>query len=198
MGLFGQTNWKYQLVLYKMYFSHAGAWFRTPGLLCLDRLHNDETHNMTSLQWRYNERDDVSYNRQLDCLLNHFFSCRSKKTSKLRITGLCEGYPLVTDGFTHKGPGPCITNVIATCRKNFSQWESSFLWKLRCHWLKFLRRVAKTLVMQGPVTRKNIYIWRRHHDDIKGNRNQILHVCTLPLTAKSPVFSSDKPSAKVE
>ena len=46
--------------------------------------------------------------------------------------------------------GPCITNVTATCRKNFSQWESSFLWKLRCHWLKFLRRVAKTLVIQGP------------------------------------------------
>ena len=46
--------------------------------------------------------------------------------------------------------GPCITNVIATCRKNFSQWESSFLWKLRYHWLKFLRRVAKTLVIQGP------------------------------------------------
>ena len=50
-----------------------------------------------------------------------------------------------------KGPGPCITNVIATCRKNFGQWERSFLWKLRCHWLKFLRRVAKTLVIQGPV-----------------------------------------------
>ena len=48
-------------------------------------------------------------------------------------------------------PGPCITNVIATCRKNFSQWESSFLWKLRCHWLKFLRSVAKMLVIQGPV-----------------------------------------------
>ena len=49
-----------------------------------------------------------------------------------------------------QGPGPCITNVIATCRKSFSQWESSFLWKLRCHWLKFLRRVAKTLVILGP------------------------------------------------
>ena len=47
-------------------------------------------------------------------------------------------------------PGPCITNVIATCRKNFSQRESSFLWKLRYDWLKFLRRVAKTLVIQGP------------------------------------------------
>ena len=65
---------------------------------------------------------------------------------------------------THRGPGPCITNVIATCRKNFSQWESSFLWKLRYHWLKFLRRVAKTLVIQGPVTRKrfpfdDVIIW---------------------------------------
>ena len=49
-----------------------------------------------------------------------------------------------------RGPGPCITNVIATCRKNLSQWERAFLWKLRCHWLKFLRRVAKTLVIQGP------------------------------------------------
>ena len=53
--------------------------------------------------------------------------------------------------FRETGPGPCITNVIATCRKNFSQWERSFLWKLRCHWLKFLRRVAKTLVIQGPA-----------------------------------------------
>ena len=49
-----------------------------------------------------------------------------------------------------KGPGSCITNVIATCRKIFSQWERSFLWKLRCHWLKFLRHVAKRLVIQGP------------------------------------------------
>ena len=52
--------------------------------------------------------------------------------------------------------GPCITNVIATCRKNFSQWESSFLWKLRCHWLKFLRRVAKTLVIQGPALSRRV------------------------------------------
>ena len=58
-----------------------------------------------------------------------------------------ESMPLLSD----MSPGPCITNVIATCRKNFSQWERSFLWKLRCHWLKFLRRVAKTLVIQGPV-----------------------------------------------
>ena len=56
-------------------------------------------------------------------------------------------------------PGPCITNVIATCRKNFSQWERSFLWKLRCHWLIFLRRVAQTLVIQGP----GLYTYQRSH-----------------------------------
>ena len=48
-------------------------------------------------------------------------------------------------------PGPCITNVFATRRKNFSQWHRSFQRKLRSHWLKFLRHVAKTLVIQGPV-----------------------------------------------
>ena len=47
---------------------------------------------------------------------------------------------------TYPCTGPCITNVIATCRKNFSQWESS---------LKFLRRVAKTLVIQGPGLPQN-------------------------------------------
>ena len=46
--------------------------------------------------------------------------------------------------------GPCITNVFATCRKNFSQWHRSFQRKLRSHWLKFLRHVTITLVIQGP------------------------------------------------
>ena len=46
--------------------------------------------------------------------------------------------------------GPCITNVFATRRKNFSQWHRSFQRKLRSHWLKFLRHVAIMLVIQGP------------------------------------------------
>ena len=43
------------------------------------------------LQWRHNEGDGVSNHRRLDCLLNRLFRRRSKKTSKLRVTGLCEG-----------------------------------------------------------------------------------------------------------
>ena len=46
--------------------------------------------------------------------------------------------------------GPCITNVFATRLKNFSQWYRSFQRKLLSHWLKFLRHVAITLVIQGP------------------------------------------------
>ena len=53
----------------------------------------------TTLQWRYNERDGISNHRHLDCLLNRLFRHRSKETSKLRITGLYEGNPLVTGRF---------------------------------------------------------------------------------------------------
>ena len=44
-----------------------------------------------SLQWRHNEHDDVSNHQPNDCLLNLLFGRRSKKTSKLRVTGLCAG-----------------------------------------------------------------------------------------------------------
>ena len=39
------------------------------------------------LWWRRNERDCVSNHRPSDCLPNHLFRHRSKKASKLRVTG---------------------------------------------------------------------------------------------------------------
>ena len=47
-----------------------------------------------SLQWRhyiYNGCDSASNHQPYDCLLNRLFRRRSKETSKLRVTGLCEG-----------------------------------------------------------------------------------------------------------
>ena len=41
------------------------------------------------LRWRHNERHGVSNHQPYDCLLNRLFRCRSKKTSKLRVTGFC-------------------------------------------------------------------------------------------------------------
>ena len=42
-----------------------------------------------SLQWHHNERNGVSNHQPHNCLLNCLFRHRSKKTSKLHVTGLC-------------------------------------------------------------------------------------------------------------
>ena len=42
-----------------------------------------------ALRWRHNERDSVSNHQPHDYLFNRLFRHRSKKTSKLRVTGLC-------------------------------------------------------------------------------------------------------------
>ena len=52
-----------------------------------------------TLHWRHNERDGVSNHQPHDCLLNCLFRRRSKKTSKLRVTGLCAGNSLVAGEF---------------------------------------------------------------------------------------------------
>ena len=55
--------------------------------------------SIDALPWRHNERDGVSNHQPRDCLLNRLFRRRSKKTSKLRVTGLCGG-----NSSPHKGP----------------------------------------------------------------------------------------------
>ena len=44
-----------------------------------------------ALQSRHNGRDGVSNHQPHHCLLNRLFWCRSKKTSKFCVTGLCVG-----------------------------------------------------------------------------------------------------------
>ena len=52
-----------------------------------------------ALQWSHIEHDGVSIHQPHDCLPNRLFRCRPKKTSKLRVTGLCEGDSPVTGEF---------------------------------------------------------------------------------------------------
>ena len=54
------------------------------------------------LHWRHNGRGCVSNHQPYDCLLNCLFRRRSKKTSKLRVTGICEGNSPVNS--PHKWP----------------------------------------------------------------------------------------------
>ena len=49
-----------------------------------------------TLRWRHNEHDGVLNHQRLDCYFNRLFKRKSKKTSKLRVTGLCERNSPVT------------------------------------------------------------------------------------------------------
>ena len=64
-------------------FLSEGNWF-----VCS---HNYRTANSDTLRWRHNGRGSVSNHQPHDCLLNRLFRRKSKKTSKLHVTGLCAG-----------------------------------------------------------------------------------------------------------
>ena len=95
---------------------------------------------MTALQWRHNDHDGVSNHQPRDCLLNRLFRRRSTKTSKLRVTGLCEGNSPVTGEF----PAQRSSNA-----ENVSIW-----WRHHeCAWLAYTycgvwRYAAPTTLVQ--------------------------------------------------
>ena len=53
------------------------------------RFYNKIRSRSFHCQWRHNEYDGISNHQPNDCLLNRLSKRRSKKTSKLRVTGLC-------------------------------------------------------------------------------------------------------------
>ena len=52
-----------------------------------------------TLRLCHNEHNGISTHRHLDCLLNRLFRHRSKKPSKLHVTGFCDGNSPVTGEF---------------------------------------------------------------------------------------------------
>ena len=79
-----------------------------------------------SLQWCHNGRDGVSNLQPHDCLLNRLFGRSSKKTSKLCVTGLCEGNSPVTGEFPHP-------------RLQFCTFHDSMIWtNLWCDWINWI------------------------------------------------------------
>ena len=106
------------------------------------------------LQWRHDERDGVS-NHHFHYLLNLLFRRRSKKTSKLRVTGLCEGNPPVTDGF----PSQRTSN-----EENVSIW-----WRHHAVCLSVLASVRPPVWPWTPALSRSavrficlIHIWSSH------------------------------------
>ena len=75
-----------------------------------------------TLQWRHNEGDGVSNHQPHDCLLKRLIRRRSKKTSKLRVTGLFAGNSPVTGVF----PAQMASNA-----ENVSIWWRHHEWNCR-------------------------------------------------------------------
>ena len=82
------------------------------------------TKGFNPLQWRHNECNAVSNHRRLESLPNRLYECRSKKTSKLRITGLCEGNSQVAGEFLAQKPSNA-ENVSIWWRHHTLQWTRS-------------------------------------------------------------------------
>ena len=75
-----------------------------------------------TLQWRHNGLDGVSNHQFHHCLLSRLFGRRSKKTSKLCVTGLCAGNSPGTGEFQAQG---------ASNAENVSIWWRHHNWSNR-------------------------------------------------------------------
>ena len=62
------------------------------------------SQELCPLLWRHNGRGGVSNHQPHDCLFNRLFGHGSKKTSKLRVTGLLRGIHRWPANYPHKVP----------------------------------------------------------------------------------------------
>ena len=128
------------------------------------------TSKKNTLHWCHNERDG--------CLLTRLFRRRSNKTSKLRVSGLCEGNVPVTGEFPAQG----------TVTRIFSIWWYH-------HDTPYFNNYPTTHMAMGfqvhevsSIIKKccSIFIWRTPIKNIKDNESVYAHLLRqLPECTKN-------------
>ena len=113
------------------------------------RRHGYSISDIHTLPWRHNGHDGVSNHQPHGCLLNRLFRRRPKKTSKLRVTGLCVGNSPVPVDSPHTGP---------VTQKNVSIWWRhhehriiSPIWQ-NCH------EMIHSLLLPNDRKHQNVYV----------------------------------------
>ena len=143
-----------------------------------------------TLQWRHNVRNGVSNHQPHDCLLNRLFWRRSKKISKLRVTGLCVGNSPVTGEFPAQRASNagnvsvwwrhheisllgerCISYVVSIC----NQWQTSTVYCFKV-----------TLTFGWYEAQKIDKIWR---DSFYHMRFHFSNFCTSQVVIKAQHWS---------
>ena len=98
LNLIGCYIWKLENLFYHLIFAieYHGVNFTKSTKICqstfyLLRYMPLKYVMFYTLRWRHNDHAGVSNHQPPGCLLNRLFRRKSKKTSKLRVTGLCAG-----------------------------------------------------------------------------------------------------------
>ena len=104
-------------------------------------------HTAHALQWCHNERNGVSNHKPHDCLLNRLSRCTSKKTSKLRVTGLCaENSPVIDES-----PAQRASNA-----GNISIWWRHHVEQFAHNWYQCIAASAWRHVLRPPPYKSHI------------------------------------------
>ena len=123
---------------------------------------------MFSLQWRHDERNSVSNHRRPDCLRNRLFTRWTKKSSKLRATGLREGNS--PDQWI---PGQSVSNA-----ENVSIWWRYYVMTRYIWYWQAIKLQSQSLVCGNrywgnfPVYANNLIL--RYNDWCQQHNNMIL------------------------
>ena len=125
-----------------------------------------------SLQWRHNGRDSVSNHQPRDCLLSRLFRRRSKKTSKLCVTGLCAGNSPGPVNSPHKWPvtrkmfpfDDVIMYILMMCQwetcivsTKLSLHKSVLTWQHNCPYARCTEQVSKNWPYAFSTYRIKVY-----------------------------------------
>ena len=109
------------------------AWYRQATSHCLSLCWPGtlSPYRFTTLRWRHNDHAGVSNHQPHGCLLNRLFRRKSKKTSKLRVTGLCAGNSISrTNGQLR---GKCFHLMTSSWGGNglkIAEWDLGISWSV--------------------------------------------------------------------
>ena len=110
-----------------------------------------------TLQWRHNERDGVSNHQSHEGLLNRLFRRKSKKTSKLRVTGLCAGNSPETGEFPAQMASDA-ENVSIRWRHHETPWSQMVIVRPLKTWYQLCRHLW--LSLSKPTVTTKLASWQ--------------------------------------
>ena len=133
-------------------------------------------------QWHHNVRDGVSTQWRQECLHNRSFRRKSKKTSKLRATGLCEA--------PHKGP--VTRKIFPSCDVIIISISSSVPWgvSLFCVCTMMQQRTMKFRVVQCELRSYvlGVFVWAQ--EEMPSQRKEMFLLKDLKNKNKTWTFES--------